>query len=74
MDTKKEIDFALHDNTGALLMLNKNERKLLKELLLMALKGKNTREWIVKKLGNEYLEIGQELLKTMGGVNENPVQ
>ena len=63
---KNEIDLLLHDETGALLMLNKNERKLLKELLNMTLKSNNAREWIVKKLGREYVEIGENLLKTMG--------
>ncbi|HJX34819.1 MAG TPA: hypothetical protein VJ373_06540 [Desulfatiglandales bacterium] len=67
MAGEKQIDLALHDQTGALLMLNKNERKLLKELLDMTLKSKNAREWIIKKLGSEYIEIGESLLKAMGG-------
>jgi hypothetical protein len=67
MAEEKDTDLALHDRTGALLMLNKNERKLLKELLDMTLKSKNAREWIIKKLGNEYIEIGESLLKAMGG-------
>jgi hypothetical protein len=33
----------------------------------MTLKSKNAREWIIKKLGNEYIEIGESLLKAMGG-------
>jgi hypothetical protein len=67
MAEEKDTNLALHDRTGALLMLNKNERKLLKELLDMTLKSKNAREWIIKKLGNEYIEIGESLLKAMGG-------
>jgi len=67
MNEEKDINLALHDKTGALLMLNKNERKLLKELLDMTLKSKNAREWIIKKLGNEYIEVGEGLLKAMGG-------
>ncbi|MBW2610032.1 MAG: hypothetical protein JRC68_06780 [Deltaproteobacteria bacterium] len=66
MNDKSDINFALYDKTGALLMLNKEERKLLNELLTMTLKSKNAREWITKKLGSEYLEIGEKLLKTMG--------
>jgi hypothetical protein len=66
MNQKKDINLALHDATGALLMLNKKERKLLKELLDMTLKSKNAREWIVKKLGEEYVEIGENLLRVMG--------
>jgi hypothetical protein len=67
MAEEKDTNLALHDRTGALLMLNKNERKLLRELLDMTLKSKNAREWIIKKLGNEYIEIGESLLKAMGG-------
>ena len=66
MNENSDIDFVLYDKTGALLMLNKEERKLLKELLSMTLKSKNAREWITKKLGSEYIEIGEKLLKTMG--------
>ncbi len=66
MNQKKDINLALHDTTGALLMLDKKERKLLKELLDMTLKSKNAREWIVRKLGDEYIEIGENLLRLMG--------
>jgi len=65
MDEKKDIDVALYDRTGALLMLNKQERRLLNELLSMTLKSKNAREWITKKLGSEYIKIGEKLLKSM---------
>ncbi len=67
MDAEQSTDLALHDKTGALLMLNKNERKLLKELLTMTLKSESAKEWIVKKLGKEYINIGEKLLRTMGG-------
>ena len=62
-----EIQLALHDKTGALLMIDKRERRLVKELLAITLKSKSSREWIVKKLGHEYIEIAEKLLKTMGG-------
>ena len=62
---KKEL--ALYDTTGALLMLNKNERKLLKELLTVTLKSKNAKNWIIKKPGSEYVDIVENLLKIMGG-------
>jgi hypothetical protein len=61
------VELALHDKTGALLMLDKRERKLLKELLTIALKSPASREWITKKLGSEYLEVAEKLLKSMGG-------
>ncbi|MBW1941201.1 MAG: hypothetical protein JRG79_08035 [Deltaproteobacteria bacterium] len=63
----QEIQLALHDKTGALLMIDKRERRLVKELLAITLKSKSSREWIVKKLGSEYIEIAEKLLKTMGG-------
>ena len=64
---KEDINLALHDETGALLMLNKNERKLLREILAMTLKSNSAKDWIVKKLGKDYLKIGEKLLKAMGG-------
>ena len=36
-ESKQDTNCGLSDSTGALLMLNKEERKLIKELLLMAL-------------------------------------
>ena len=67
VDENRKTNLALHDKTGALLMLNKKERHLIKEILSVTLKSKNSRDWIVKKLGKEYLETGQNLLETMGG-------
>jgi hypothetical protein len=67
MEKNKDIDLALHDETGALLMLNKKERKLLREILLMTLKSNSAKNWIVKKLGKEYVQIGEKLIKGMGG-------
>jgi hypothetical protein len=63
----QEMRLALHGNTGALLMLDKRERKLLKELLTITLKSPASREWITKKLGPEYLEVAEKLLTNMGG-------
>ncbi|MBN2124467.1 MAG: hypothetical protein JW821_09265 [Deltaproteobacteria bacterium] len=63
----QEIGLALHDRTGALLMIDKKERRLLKELLAITLKSKGSREWIEKKLGHEYLEVAEKLLRIMGG-------
>ena len=67
MENENDLELALHDKTGALLMLNKQERKLLRELLTMTLKSQPARDWIAKKLGSEYVEIGEHLLKAMGG-------
>ncbi len=67
MDDKNDINLALNDNTGALLMLDKKERKLLKELIYVTLSSKNARQYIIDKLGNEYIDIGNKLYKIMGG-------
>lgn len=63
----QEIKLALHDKTGALLMLDKHERRLLKELLTITLKSPASREWMTKRLGPEYLEVAEKLLRSMGG-------
>ncbi len=67
MKEKKDIDLNLNDKTAALLMLDKKERRLIKELIRITLKSPNARELISKRLGSEYLEIGENLLKIMGG-------
>ena len=64
----QEIHSALHDKSSAMLMLDNKERKLLKEILGLTLKSQSARTWIAKKLGNEYIKIGEKLLKTMGGI------
>ena len=64
-DTREGSDVALSDKTAALLMLNKEERKLIKELLLMVMHSESVKSYIVKKLGKNYIETGQQLLKTM---------
>ena len=64
----QQIHHALHDKSSAMLMLDNKERKLLKEILALTLKSQSARTWIAKKLGNEYLKIGEKLLKTMRGV------
>jgi hypothetical protein len=66
VDSKKNGDAVLNDKTAALLMLNKEERKLLKELLLMTLHSESVKTYIEKKLGKEFIRIGENLLKTMG--------
>lgn len=64
----QQINHALHDKSSAMLMLDNKERKLLKEILALTLKSQSARTWIAKKLGNEYIKIGEKLLKTMGGL------
>jgi len=67
MEDKDDVLVGLADKTGALLMIDKKERELVRELLAMTLKSPSAREWISKKLGHEYVEIGVKLLKAMGG-------
>ena len=69
MEDKKQedIDLAIHDSTGAFLMLDKKERRLLKELIYVTMSSKNARKYISDKLGEEYIEIGNNLYKVMGG-------
>lgn len=64
----QQIHHALHDKSSAMLMLDNKERKLLKEILALTLRSQSARTWIAKKLGNEYVKIGEKLLKTMGGL------
>jgi hypothetical protein len=67
MEDRDDVLVGLADKTGALLMIDKKERELVRELLAMTLKSPSAREWIAKKLGNEYVQIGIKLLKAMGG-------
>ncbi len=55
----------LHDISSALLMIDKDEKKLLRALLAITLKSRSSREWIIRKLGSQYLKIGEKLLKVM---------
>lgn len=67
MKDREEINRVLRDRSSAMLMLDNKERKLLKEILRTTMKSESARTWIVKKLGKEYLEIGENLLDTLGG-------
>lgn len=67
MENKKETNGALFNRSSAMLMLDKKEQKLLKEILRTTLRSRSARTWIVKKLGKEYVQIGQNLLKILGG-------
>jgi hypothetical protein len=55
----------LHDISSALLMIDNDEKKLLRALLAITLKSRSSRQWIIRKLGNQYLKIGEKLLKVM---------
>jgi len=55
------------DETGNFFLLNKTERKLLKEILNITLSAEQGKKYIIKKLGEEYLEVGEDFLKKIGG-------
>jgi len=61
-----EIGF-YHAETGKVLMLDKKERILVKELLSKALASKGIKEAIKKNFGEEYIEIAYRLLENVGG-------
>jgi hypothetical protein len=65
---KAQVDanLDLSDRTAALLMVNKDERKLIRELLVMTLNSENRKGYILNKLGAEYVELAENLLKALG--------
>jgi hypothetical protein len=67
MEKEDEIMVGLADKTGALMMINKKERELLRTILSMTMRSPSAKDWITKKLGSDYVEIGTNLLKSMGG-------
>jgi len=67
-DDQRDLNLVLNDKTGALLMLNKEERKVIKELLIMTIYSESVRGYIEKRLGDDYIRIAEKLLESMGGV------
>lgn len=65
MTRKKDSSKALNDRADAVLMLNKEERILIKSVLSMTLNSQNGKAFIQKKIGPEYIKIAEELLKTL---------
>jgi len=63
----KPSDIASRDETGQVFMLDKKERILLRELLAKAINSAGAKKIISERLGPEYIEIGLNLLKQMGG-------
>ncbi len=66
-DDERDLNLVLNDKTGALLMLNKEERKVIKELLVMTIYSESVRGYIEKRLGDDYIKIAEKLLESMGG-------
>jgi hypothetical protein len=67
MASKKPDDIAFQDETGQMFMLDKKERQLLRELLAKVIKSASGRKVIASTLGPEYVKIGLNLLKQLGG-------
>ena len=65
MENGDGINLGLSDKTGALMMINKKERKILREILGMTLKSEGGRTFIETKFGPEYLEIADNLLECL---------
>jgi hypothetical protein len=65
--TNKPSDIAFKNETGQMFMLDKKVRVLLRGLLAKAIKSAGGRKMIAERLGPEYVEIGLNLLKQMGG-------
>ena len=65
-ESEQDANLDLSDKTGALLMLNKEERQLIKELLLMTLNSERVKSIIVNRLGEKSIQTGENLLKAMG--------
>jgi len=65
-NAKIDTNLDLNDRTAALLMVNKDERMLIRELLVMTLNSENAKGHILNKLGAEYVELAENLLKALG--------
>jgi len=66
MSDLEPLNLFVKDSTGLIVTLNKEERKLLKELLLLMRQSNVIRSFVMKRLGEDYLEIGLNLLKNLG--------
>ena len=67
MDNDQDMGIGFRDKTGEILMLNKEERKLVTLLLDKIMKSRTGRIYISEKLGVEYLAIGKRLFQELDG-------
>jgi len=65
MNEQEKDYLVLSDQTGALMMINKKERKLLKQLLFLTMGSESGKTYIAKKLGPEYIKIADKLLHAL---------
>ncbi len=67
MDEKSMPDHEIHAETGGFLLLNKQERELLREILSRSLGSPEGVQYIRKTLGEEYVHLGLDFLERLGG-------
>lgn len=67
MDAKNDLDAASCDNSGALMVLDEKERKLVMLLISKTLMSENGKRYITARLGARYIEIGERLLNYICG-------
>jgi hypothetical protein len=64
---EKKIDDAIggKSSTGRLFLLGKKERLLVRTILKRAMKSETGRQYVIEKLGAEYVAIGEKLIEDM---------
>jgi len=67
MENGEGIQFGLSDKSGALMMINKKERQILRDILAITMKSKGGKAYIARKFGPEYVEIAEKLLESLEG-------
>ena len=64
----QDLTPVLNEKANAVLLLNKEERKTIKERLIMAIYSESVQGSIEKRLEQEYVQIAEKLPETRGGV------
>ena len=67
MKGKNDAHVGYLGETGGFFLLNKPERNLLREILNITLNAEQGKRYIINKLGEEYIDIGMEFFKRIGG-------
>ena len=71
MTNKFDYQSLIPETRGKLLMIDDKERELLRLILSKVIETENGRQYIIDKLGGEYVRIGENLLKQMKEAYEN---
>jgi len=67
IDTENNEEIGYHADSSEILMLNKEERRLVEAILRKTMKSETGRQVLKEILGKEYVEIGLKLLRQMTG-------